>query len=143
MTRIDFYILEGDHAADRRRFACRLAEKAYLKGHKVYIHTADAAEAGEMDELLWSFRSGSFVPHHCTTEGAADPEVPVQIGCGEPPEGVHDVLVNLTAEVPAFFSRFLRLAEVVERAPPDRARARERFRFYRERGYPLQTHSIT
>ena len=50
------------------------------------------------------------------------------------------VLVNLHAEPPPFFSRFERLAEIV--GVDDVPAGRERFRFYRERGYEMRTHDL-
>ena len=47
---------------------------------------------------------------------------------------------NLRDAPPPFFSRFARLAEIV---PADAAAAgRERYRFYRERGYELRAHNL-
>ncbi|MES9977893.1 MAG: DNA polymerase III subunit chi, partial [Candidatus Thiodiazotropha sp. 6PLUC5] len=53
-----------------------------------------------------------------------------------------DVLINLSQEVPNFFSRFERVAEVIDQEPPVVTAGRERFRFYRDRGYPLKKHDI-
>jgi len=50
------------------------------------------------------------------------------------------VIVNLGDRTPPNFSRFDRLIELVSGDEADRAHARERFRFYRDRGYPMQTH---
>jgi DNA polymerase-3 subunit chi len=56
---------------------------------------------------------------------------------------VHDeVLVNLREQWPACFSRFLRLVEIVGRDEADRQAARERFRFYRDRGYEIRHHDL-
>jgi DNA polymerase III subunit chi len=52
------------------------------------------------------------------------------------------VLINLGAEVPQFFGRFERVAELVDQRPELLAQSRERFRFYRERGYELNTHQL-
>ena len=49
---------------------------------------------------------------------------------------------NLNAEPPPFFSRFERLAEIVGKDDADVVAGRERFRFYRERGYELRTHNL-
>jgi DNA polymerase-3 subunit chi len=54
-----------------------------------------------------------------------------------------DVLLNLRPEWPAFFSRFQRLVEIVGLDEADRAQARERFRFYRDRGYEIRTHDLS
>ena len=141
MTRVDFYVLGSEAPAEAvERTACRIAEKAFRAGHGVYLHVADEEAAGRLDELLWTFRAGSFVPH-ARWRGEGEPEEPVLVGRIEPPAGP-DVLVNLAPAVPPFFSRFARVAEIVGGGEAQRAAARERFRWYRERGYPLHTHEL-
>lgn len=139
MTRVDFYILEDNQ---RDQFVCRLAEKIYSQGKTVYIHTEGDEKSREIDQLLWSFREGSFVPHHCDCDPGEHQTSPVEIGSGELGEHHNEVLINLAAEVPLIFSRFERVAEIIPEGDPDRTSGRERFRFYRDRGYPLQSHNI-
>ena len=141
MTRVDFYILEGGASDARQRYVCRLAEKAWQQGNKVYIHTGDPALSARMDELLWTFRQDSFVPHGLDDDPATD-EAGIHIGHGEEPRHHDEVLINLSSEIPLFFSRFQRVAEVVDADEQNRKDGRERFRFYRDRGYPLASHSI-
>ena len=52
------------------------------------------------------------------------------------------MLINLALAPPPFFSRFERLAEIVGAEAADAAAGRERYRFYRERGYELRTHNL-
>ena len=63
MTRISFYILKGSQEHDRQVFACRLIEKAHAQGNHIYIHANSQEQANQFNDLLWSFRSDSFVPH--------------------------------------------------------------------------------
>lgn len=142
MTRIDFYILEQPHSEARMRFACRLAEKAWQQGNQVYIHTESAEQSRRLDELLWTFRAGSFIPHSQDSDSSAD-SVAVHIGHTGEPQHHDQVLINLAAEVPLFFSRFERVAELIDQDEEVRQQGRERFRFYRDRGYPLENHTIT
>lgn len=142
MTRIDFYVLPDADAAERERFACRLADIAYRRGQRVYVHAQSPEQARRLDNLLWTFQAGSFVPHALYPPGDAG-ETPVLIGHEEAPEHDHEVLINLTPTVPSFFSRFERLAEVVNQDPSVKDAGRQRFRFYRDRGYALQTHTMT
>lgn len=145
MTRVDFYVLEAGTPQARDVFACRLAEKAYGQGLGIYIHTGGVAETARLDTLLWTFRDGSFLPH-LTTEaaGSEDPDgtTPILVGHGPEPAGRPGLLINLEAGVPTFFSRFERVAEIVGGDADARESARERFRFYRDRGYALDTHQI-
>ena len=141
MTKVDFYLLDVS-ADSRERFACRLTEKAWRLGHRVYLLAADKPATHELDELLWTFSQGSFVPHAvCEQEADADSH-PVLIGHTEPPAALSDVLISLSSEVPAWFSRFTRVAELVGTTEDQKALARDHFRFYRERGYPLETHNL-
>ena len=141
MTRVDFYVLPNADSAQRSLLACRLAEKAYTQGLKVYIHTSSDGESQQLDELLWTFRQGSFLPHAIHTEG--NDEAPaILLGHAHAPSTHTDVLINLGTEIPLFFSRFERVAELVDQRPELLAQSRERFRFYRERGYDLNTHQL-
>lgn len=141
MTRVDFYILGEQIRGDGFTLACRLAEKAWNQGRRVYLHTESAADADRMDRLLWTFRQGSFIPHGVS--GKASPDLnPVIVGHDEQAGEEHDVLINLATKVPPFFSRFERVAELIEPSPEKRQQGRLRYAFYRDRGYPLQTHTI-
>lgn len=140
MTRIDFYVVDATDEPVRRRFACLLAEKAWRKGHRVYLHVNDDDEARQLDELLWSFRDASFLPHSLL--GAEQPPAPVEIGADAEPGGHDDVLVNLADTVPGCFTRFERVSEIVLKNPESTERLRERWRYYRQHGYELHHHEI-
>ena len=141
MTRVDFYLLGKD--SDRREvFACRLAEKADRLGHRVYLLAPNQPAATELDELLWTFSQGSFVPHVLLSSDTTATDHPVLVGYAEPPDGINDVLITLAGEVPHWFTRFARVAELVGTDDPEKARARDRFRFYREHGATPETHPL-
>jgi len=143
MTQVDFYILNDAQPAALPVFTCRLTEKAYRQGHQVYIHTASDRQLRQLDDLLWTFRDGSFLPHRIHAAGVdSDGEQPILLGHALEPEGPGDVLLNLAGEVPAFFSRFNRVAELVGGDDSQIAAARDRYRFYKDRGYSLNTHNL-
>ena len=142
MTRIDFYIVDSNKAVSRSLTACRLAEKAYSLDNRVYIHTASLSEADKLNDLLWTYRAGSFVPHQ-RFEPSNEQDCPVLIGHVDAPEGINEVLINLDAAVPMFFSRFERVVEIVNQDETLRQQARDRFTFYRDRGYDLHTHNLS
>jgi DNA polymerase-3 subunit chi len=144
VTQVDFYILKSDTDEARLQLACKIVEKATELDHHVFVHSASDAEAAKLDELLWTFSQGSFIPHRVVREPlSASPPEPVLIGVNTPPApGRWNVLINLAAEVPEFFSRYERVAEVVDADAVRREQSRERYRFYRDRGYKLNTHQV-
>jgi DNA polymerase III subunit chi len=144
VTQVDFYILDSDSDDARLLLACKIVDKATQLDHHVYLHSTSDDEARKLDELLWTFAQGSFIPHVVVRgELEAPPLEPVLIGVNRPPSpGRWDVLVNLAAEVPEFFSRYERVAEVVDANAARREQSRERYRFYRDRGYKLNTHQV-
>lgn len=141
MTRVDFYLLPEAERTGKHLAACRLAHKAYRLKHRVYVLTENADESASLDRMLWTFNPGSFVPHQIHAD-AVDPNLPVLIGHEAPPEGFDDVLISLAPEVPAFFERFQRVAELVSADDAERAGARARFRQYRDAGFAVQTHNL-
>jgi len=53
------------------------------------------------------------------------------------------VLVNLHAAPPPFFSRFERMVEIVTRDEADAAAGRERWKFYKARGYEIRSFNLS
>ena len=58
-------------------------------------------------------------------------------------EGPAAVLINLYALPPPFFSRFERLAEIVSRDEAELAAGRERWKFYKARGYEIRSYDLS
>jgi DNA polymerase-3 subunit chi len=137
MTSVNFYF----NAADKLQVACRLAAKAVAQGRRLLIYAPEPDTAQRIDRLLWTWPATGFLPH-CRAGEPLAADTPVLIAA-EADAGLGcDVLLNLAAQAPPAFERFDRLLEVVSRDDADRHSARERFRFYRERGYPLSDHDL-
>lgn len=135
-------MLPGGGEPERRRFACRLAEKAYRLKHSVHIAAGDAAAERELDELLWTFRDGSFVPHELTRESNTAPEAPVTIGRELPANRTPFLLINLSTEQPERWEASNRVAEIVAADDESRALCRRRYARYRELGHTPTTHEL-
>ncbi|MDA9272092.1 DNA polymerase III subunit chi [bacterium] len=138
---IDFYILTNDQPQAGWLVACRLLEKAYQRGHRVFVYCDNANDAALIDELLWTYKDDSFIPHNLQGEGPEPPPA-VQIGYGDEPRGFNDILLNMASTIPPFFTRFRRIMEVVIADETAKNTSREHYRLYRSKGFKLQTHSI-
>ena len=71
MARVDFYVLEQADNQARLRLACRLAEKAWQQKQQVLLLAPGADDARTLDDLLWTFRDRSFVPHEIYSQDHA------------------------------------------------------------------------
>ena len=142
MARVDFYILNQAGQHSRQTFACRLAEKVYKLDQTVHIHTRSRDDADRLDELLWTFRDGSFVPHERLSNPAGPAGAPITIGCGDEPVEPRDLLINLCDDIPSCAESFPRVAELVTSDEDCKQLSRRRFAAYRDKGHTLETHNV-
>lgn len=142
MARVDFYILAQPDERARQLLACKLAEKAWRLDNSVYIHTKDRASAERLDELLWTFRDGSFVPHGLADRSDGTESSPIVIGCDSEGVEARDLLINLGDEIPGFVEGFPRVAELVTSDDNCRSLSRKRYATYRDQGHDLTTHKL-
>ncbi len=136
---VDFYLL-SDGARDAEHLACRLALMAWERGFQVSILTQDAAQSEHLDELLWHYPEGRFLPH----ERGADKRqslAPVTL-LEQVPEQAQ-VLINLTREAMPLPLPCQRLLEIVPHQDAERAASRDKFRHYRAHGYAPKAHDIS
>jgi DNA polymerase-3 subunit chi len=137
MTEVTFYT----HADDPLDVARRVAAKAHGQGKQVMIYAPDAAVADAIDRLLWTTPALGFVPH-CRDSDALAGETPVLIGADADAVRQADVMINLHTGQPPAFARFERLVEIVGLDEAGVEAGRERYRFYKTRGYALKTHDL-
>ncbi len=138
MTQIDFY----SHADNKLQVACSLSAQALERALRVMIYTADADATDKLDKLMWCYPAIGFIPH-CRAADRLAEETPVIIDHLAEPLLHDQVLLNLHPDYPPFFSRFQRLIEIVGTDEKDRQAGRERFRFYRDRGYEVSHHDLS
>ncbi len=140
MKRAVFYLIPEETEQARWVCACRLIDKAYRQGLPVYVHVPTKEAAQQFDDLLWIFKDTSFVPH-ALYEGKTD--LPVQIGYTKPAQlSDTTVCINLSQEIPDFYSQFHHIIEVVPEETSLRKQAREHYRSYRTQGYEVESHTL-
>ena len=140
MTQVDFYILGNNATSDRFQLTCRLTEKAYQEGHRVMIATESDRDAKVINDMLWTYREQSFIPHDLDTDSSK--HAPVLIASNLQHTDEHDVLINLGTEIPACFGQFERLLEPVDKDEQHKIAGRKRYRYYRDCGYSINNHEI-
>ncbi len=142
MTEVAFHF----NAVDKLAYACRLLRKACASSARVIV-TGDAEQMKLLDAQLWTFDPMSFVPH-CLSDAPAQTsaQTPVILTAdGNLPASLphHEVMINLGQSLIKGFETFERVIEVVSLDEQDKAFARQRWKHYSERGYPLVRHDLS
>jgi DNA polymerase-3 subunit chi len=137
VTRIEFL----HDAPDRVAAAADWLRKAWQMRRPVLVYVPERQTAEQLDRLLWTQPATGFLPH-CGAESSLATETPIILSDNLETLPQDRCLLNLGNELPPGFSRFEELIEVVSTADTDRLSARERFKFYRERGYAIEARSI-
>ena len=140
-AKVDFYILTDDSPLARSQLVCRLTEKAYQQKQRVYIHAPTKQAAEQINQLLWTYRDDTFIPHDLEGNDL-QPPAPVQIGFQRVPDYRGDILINLSDAVPTFYPQFSRLFEIIGNDAAEQQAARDRYRFYRDNNCELSTHKL-
>lgn len=145
-TQVDFYHLHSDSVRQMQLFCCRLVDKAWQLGHTVCILAADAEQASQLDDLLWTWRDDSFLPHGlaASSDSQRDPVIITHT--------VHDVvqtdlLVNVgnssITEHASLIAGAGRIAEIINQDPFVKQQGRIRYSYYDKAKYSLKYHEIT
>jgi DNA polymerase-3 subunit chi len=142
MKKIDFYILTTSSKQQAWLFACQWLEKNVVDRQRIYLNMATREEANAFDLLLWTYRDDSFIPHQLYTPHAKHSPA-IQIGECATPLSAEDrdyhILLNFAQHVPDFHEKFSHIVEIVFAEPVAQQAARARYKYYRDRGYDINT----
>ena len=141
MAKVNFYLLKQTSDQACKLLACRLAEQQSRQNQHVYIRLANAAQAEEMDRLLWSFSPESFVPHALTS--ATDARgVTLLLGWDAKPPEVSTCLLNLSGEAASIQGNISSVAEFVPNDQEAKAHSRVLWNTYKSQGHELNHHQL-
>lgn len=137
MTRVEFFF----NVPDKLVKVAELCEKAVAKGRQLTIFTPDDATSNTLQQTLWQQAATSFLPSS-KSDTVLSEFSPIVLDTNGEQLRQDDILINLQAQHPPFFSRFRYLVELVGVEEADKAAARSRFRFYRDRGYEVKSTDV-
>lgn len=133
MTRVEFFFNVDDKLAK----TSELCAKALAKGRELMVFTPGVAMNEAVQAALWQHSATSFLAS--SDDAACMMPSPITVSHEHERLTKDDVLINLHDQHPPFFSRFRYLVELVGSAEDDKAAARVKFRFYRDRGYDIKS----
>ena len=134
MTRVEFYF----NVTDKLAKATELCERAVAKGRQLTLFTQDEAMSQSLQQILWQHTPTSFLPSAYPQDDASA-YAPIILDTNGSHLIQDDILINLKTEHPPFFSRFRYLVELVGNDEDDKVAARQRYKFYRDRGYQVKS----
>lgn len=133
MTRVEFVKLDSPEKA---RQLCELAEEFHLHGQRVLVTVQDDNQAVTLDQFMWTWKKGSFVPHVYDNGAVECLDEPVVITLREENANGAQVLIAgrpCTIDFARQFQVVLDFAEVYDENL--REASRDRFRAFREAGF--------
>ncbi len=134
MTSSGFYF----NVVDKPALVNQLVQKALLQHRQITLLTTDEAAASQISDALWLSLPTAFnanvLAHHPLAS-----ITPVLVEWQAQRVQQDDLLINLQPTQLTMFSRFRQLAELVGLEDSDKAEARKRFAFYRDRGYAIKS----
>ncbi len=137
MIDVDFHILQDSSTDARWIYACRLIEKVSRLGHAILVTLDTQTDAERFDDLLWSFKPESFIPHHIIDAATM---AKVEITYSEQAGKHNEILINLNSKIPDYHKRFKRVIEIVIQEPKVLESTREHYRIYKQQGYAITQH---
>lgn len=123
MTNVQFYHLT---TTPLERALPKLLEKAVAGGFKTLLVAESEEYAERLNELLWTYDAGSFLPHGSTAE--PNPELqPVLISASMEPVNGANLLMVTNGTIPENKEQFGRIIDIFDGSNPqivEKARAR-------------------
>lgn len=133
MTKIRFYTDVADPVALVRY----LAEQALARQRRVTVYARDLVHADALSQALWQQPAATFMPN-VLADAAHAVHTPLVLAWQAEHIQQDDMLFNCQPEQPKFFSRFRHLFEIIGCDDAEKAAGRQRYAFYRDRGYEIQ-----
>lgn len=141
MPRADFYLIAKPRFLEEPlKLVCELARKSYDANLWTLVLARDAAQAEELDELLWAFDDEAYVPHQVAGTDEEDELTPVLIAPPELDVPARALVINLRDAT--FDGPCERILEVVPADESAREPLRERWKQYKARGYEVKKHDM-
>ena len=142
MTEITFYVLPTESTQERHLFACKLVEKSYRSDCFCYLLTDSETQSRVLDDLLWTFRPGSFIPHQLYDGTVPEWQRLILIGSHQPPEPWRHTLLNVSSQFPQDYLQYGRILEILDNSEATKVAGRQRYRQYQQAGLSVTTHKL-
>lgn len=139
MAEAIYYQLAEDFKGDALQLqaVCRVVQKIFQISRRVAILLDSSERARQLDDLLWTFNQGSFIPHGLAPCGEA-----VCLATDLESLRSYPILILLTNTLPTDLAGFERIVDFIFPAQDQVLAARERYKALQKQGFQLTLHKL-
>lgn len=128
-------------ASNRLQAAATWLENRNVPSGRTVVFDPDPAKLAMLDRLLWTASGTGFTPH-CLADNALAGETPILLTSSLTAVPPAPCLLNLGDELPPGIERFDEVVEIISTDDDVRLPGRERFRYYRNSGFAIDSIDI-
>ena len=122
------------------RVVCDVVENEFSQGNKVIINVSDENEGKSLDNMLWSWKQSSFIPHSFSISLSESTKDPVLITSDVSDDLSYDTLILVNPSNIEKFNSFKTVIDFAEKYNPTKIETdRKRFKLYRDQKFTIKT----
>lgn len=126
--------------ANKLRVVCDVVENEFSVGNKVVINVADDNDGKTLDNMIWSWKQSSFIPHNFTELLAGAKQDPVIISTNISENISYDTLVLVDPADLEICNTYKKVIDFAEKYNPTKLETdRKRYKLYRDKKYKIET----
>ncbi len=126
--------------ANKLRVVCDVVENEFALGNKVIINVKDEEEGKTLDNMLWSWKQSSFIPHSFTASLSDSMKDPVLITTDISENLSYNTLILVNPSEVENFNNYNTVIDFAEKYNPTKLETdRKRYKLYRDNKFTLET----
>ena len=126
--------------ANKLRVVCDVVENEFTQGNKVVINVTDEEEGKTLDNMLWSWKQSSFIPHNYSESLSESPKDPVVIATDITKNISYDTLILVNPSDLENLNNYTTIIDFAEKYNPTKLESdRKRYKLYRDKKFTLES----
>ena len=135
MAKVSFYLFEKSNERQVQS-TCRLCRKILQQPAQIWLYCDNTGLQQQLDEQLWTFDPGSFIPHGIEQEQAR-----ICISSRLPQQSDW-IVFNFNNQALEQIDKFSHIIEIIENNESAKQLGREKFKQYRRLGIEPRTFKL-
>ena len=126
--------------ANKLRVVCDVVENEFTNGNKVVVNVSDEEEGKVLDNMLWSWKQSSFIPHSLVTSLSESANDPVLITTDISENVSYETMILVNPTNIEKFDNYNTVIDFAEKYNPTKIETdRKRYKLYRDQKFTIET----